>query len=635
MIDDHCKRQGHKNAVIAFNSRVDDDAQLKDDILTYYAAHPGERQSSVGGDEMVFRYRTVETFLASGTPLSVCDIFRPLLQRAGFALTEHRNLKVFIPRIEEHQIQLLKSELSEQYISVAFDGTTRLGEAINVVGRWCSSNFEIVNRLLDFTTLEKHVNAVGLCSHINDLIGLKRGIPSANVVGFSRDSVSTNGAACRRLMITYTSAADLLCICHTLCHVGEHFQLPTLDEFMTPWLELVGGRNPHAGAKMLWKETVAPAAVPGYSHVRWYSKAEIIFVIGEAGTRRLRDFLIELRNRDYGEATRIKMQNIYDQKGDRLRLEIAGLLDMRKLVSTTYELEGDRLEILLVYERIEALRSLGNSLRSHADGILPNVDAVLRRLMELKAGVKIEKYFQGAGVHVGVLKKKEKIISTLYPGQEREAWQVEYSDGHTEDFEEEELRSGKDGPAPAGQDGKPVLIVRHLKERSDLCDAFAAGFDYLETRITGTCGDQYSCVQMYELCRVARAFNPNFAANHMTPAFVDAMAAITPLMTHGLISALKRELPLYLSAAQSAGIFDTTDVESFTNKILDWWRTNGSSFPAWALAARITFSLTPNSAACERIFSLLKQMFGDAQMSALADYIRAALMLKYNERMVG
>ena len=60
--------------------------------------------------------------------------------------------------------------------------------------------------------------------------------------------------------------------------------------------------------------------------------------------------------------------------------------------------------------------------------------------MELKAGVKIEKYFQGAGVHVGVLKKKEKIISTLYPGQECEAWQVEYSDGHTEDFEEEELR---------------------------------------------------------------------------------------------------------------------------------------------------------------------------------------------------
>ena len=124
---------------------------------------------------------------------------------------------------------------------------------------------------------------------------------------------------------------------------------------------------------------------------------------------------------------------------------------------------------------------------------------------------------------------------------------------------------------------------------------------------------------MYELCRVARAFNTNFAANHMTPAFVDAMAAITPLATYGLISRSSGSCRFTSRPrrGQSAGIFDTTDVESFTNKILGWWRTNGSSFPAWALAARITFSLTPNSAACERIFSLLKLMFGEQQLSAL------------------
>ena len=33
--------------------------------------------------------------------------------------------------------------------------------------------------------------------------------------------------------------------------------------------------------------------------------------------------------------------------------------------------------------------------------------------------------------------------------------------------------------------------------------------------------------------------------------------------------------------------------------------------------------------------SLLKNMFGDAQMSTLADYIQAALMLRYNKRTVG
>ena len=41
------------------------------------------------------------------------------------------------------------------------------------------------------------------------------------------------------------------------------------------------------------------------------------------------------------------------------------------------------------------------------------------------------------------------------------------------------------------------------------------------------------------------------------------------------------------------------------------------------------------AAGCERVFSLLKNMFGDVQYSSLADYIQASLMLKYNKRTVG
>ena len=45
--------------------------------------------------------------------------------------------------------------------------------------------------------------------------------------------------------------------------------------------------------------------------------------------------------------------------------------------------------------------------------------------------------------------------------------------------------------------------------------------------------------------------------------------------------------------------------------------------------------MSPNSASCERVFALLKNMSGDEQMSSLADYIQAALMLHYNGRSVG
>ena len=54
-----------------------------------------------------------------------------------------------------------------------------------------------------------------------------------------------------------------------------------------------------------------------------------------------------------------------------------------------------------------------------------------------------------------------------------------------------------------------------------------------------------------------------------------------------------------------------------------------------AQAARIAFAISPNSGSCERVFSLLESMYGELQDRALADQLRAALMLRYNGRRVG
>ena len=384
-----------------WEQRTEDDAELRNSLEAYYKANPDERMANVAPAEKVFRYRTTEAFLASGTPLSVCDMFRPLLQRAGFSLTAATHLTVFIPKIEAVEMNLLISELADQYVGIAFDGTTRLGEAVNTTGRWCPADFHLRKRLLDFTTLETHMNNVQLAAHETDVIVRQCRIPPPNVVCFARDSVSANGAACRRLQVAFANAVDMLCLCHTCCHVGDNFDLPTLKEWMTPWLELVGGRNPHAGAKLLWKETVAPAAVPGYSKVRWYAKAEIQFVIAEAGRERRAQFLDTCNERDYGDATRTSLNNINTTKTLQLDLEFAAMLDVRVLVSTTYELEGDRLEILIAYDRIEKLRTLGRALNSKQDGLLLNVDGVLRLQMKLKKGVTVEKFFRGHGIATG------------------------------------------------------------------------------------------------------------------------------------------------------------------------------------------------------------------------------------------
>lgn len=226
---------------------------------------------------------------------------------------------------------------------------------------------------------------------------------------------------------------------------------------------------------------------------------------------------------------------------------------------------------------------------------------------------------------------KAKIISSrmvqsdLYPGQARKAYTVEYLlDKNVQEFEEEELR--------------PLLCTQDHPERKAIIDGLVEAFDYLEQRITGTCEtSNYNCDHMYAVCKAARAFNPAYATNHLTPAEVDALvSAIRPLSHSINVHKLKAELPAYLVAARDDfNEPQTDDVQSFTDQVLTFWRrASKNMLSEWRKAAEIVFACSPNSASCERVFSLLKIMFGDQQSQVLADYLQAALMMRNNGRSV-
>ena len=72
------------------------------------------------------------------------------------------------------------------------------------------------------------------------------------------------------------------------------------------------------------------------------------------------------------------------------------------------------------------------------------------------------------------------------------------------------------------------------------------------------------------------------------------------------------ELDSYLALA--AGFTtDRTDPGKdgkLTEDVLHFWRSHDTELPKLAHAARIGFALSPNSASCERVFALLKAMFG-------------------------
>ena len=112
---------------------------------------------------------------------------------------------------------------------------------------------------------------------------------------------------------------------------------------------------------------------------------------------------------------------------------------------------------------------------------------------------------------------------------------------------------------------------------------------------------------------------------------MDALGVVLPIAQLCSLDALKVELPSF-TVAVAGTVIAGTDTAAFTEHVLAWWRSHAAQLPAWSHAARIAFALAPNSASCERVFSLLECMFGDTQMRALADYIQAALMLRYNGR---
>lgn len=166
-----------------------------------------------------------------------------------------------------------------------------------------------------------------------------------------------------------------------------------------------------------------------------------------------------------------------------------------------------------------------------------------------------------------------------------------------------------------------------------MCAAVVPAFDYLENRLLGLCQPTFSCQEMYELCRLVQAFDPAMASQ-VDAEWVDALCNLS-IFPNVSKAKLKVELTKYQSLADKWTV-DHDSVATFSTQVSRFWVTSASEIKEWAEAARVVFTLSPNSAGCERVFSTLSSMFGgdDRRNSALADVIQAAMMLRCNKNQV-
>ena len=84
-----------------------------------------------------------------------------------------------------------------------------------------------------------------------------------------------------------------------------------------------------------------------------------------------------------------------------------------------------------------------------------------------------------------------------------------------------------------------------------------------------------------------------------------------------LIAVMQVELPKYLAMGHSQGDGDKLD-------LLTWWSKAQVEIeiPAWFQAFRMVMAIEPSSAETERVFSMMRNTWGDKQETALRDYVR-------------
>ena len=78
----------------------------------------------------------VSAFLKASVPLSKIDCFCQLLEEDAFSLASCQHLRELIPLIHKDEQDKIKEEICGKCISVIFDGTTHVAEAMVVVVRF-------------------------------------------------------------------------------------------------------------------------------------------------------------------------------------------------------------------------------------------------------------------------------------------------------------------------------------------------------------------------------------------------------------------------------------------------------------------------------------------------------------------
>lgn len=97
---------------------------------------------------------------------------------------------------------MIREEIKGKFVSVIFDGTSRLGEVLAVVLRYVE-DYEIKQRLVRLETLTKSMTGEEVARELISVLSASFGIKSDLLIAALRDGTSVNNVAMTVLKVVY------------------------------------------------------------------------------------------------------------------------------------------------------------------------------------------------------------------------------------------------------------------------------------------------------------------------------------------------------------------------------------------------------------------------------------------------
>ena len=368
VVELHIKSEKH----IAGKERLNMKSKREKDIVE--ALHEYDKETHPVGetlpiDQRVYRVKVMSTFLRAGVPINKLDCFRGVLEENGYRLAGRHPMSDIIPFILAEEKQRILKEINGRDVSITFDGTSRLGEAMVFVVRFIDDHWSPQQRLVRLQMLAKTMCGEEIARELITTLSTELSISPGRLLASMRDRVASNGVAMRTLKIVYPTLLDIGCFSHTIDHVGERFVTPVLEEFSKCWISLFA-HSPHA--RLLWREKTG-RSMATYSETRWWSRWEVLKQV----MLYFGDVLPFLQENGIAPANRGKLLAILTDphRSARLHVELAVVIDVGEhFVRATYSLEGDGALAFSCYETLSAIEAFIQTLH------LPNTQAIIRRL---------------------------------------------------------------------------------------------------------------------------------------------------------------------------------------------------------------------------------------------------------------